>query len=118
MSDIWDSREADFKPLDVISREFGLKEDKYDNFSLMADQFGEQYAHLLIQHPNDSLADDWIGAFEDFDSLRPTFLFQTSQNYCLESLLHTQELCNPPCDLCIYNRPIVSLAHLPPFPTS
>ena len=47
-SEIWDSREADFKPFNVIFREFVLKEEESDNFSLMADQFEEQHAHLLI----------------------------------------------------------------------
>ena len=39
LHDIWNEVEADFKPLDVLSLQYGLKDEEFEAFSLMADQF-------------------------------------------------------------------------------
>ena len=87
LRDIWNPQEADFKPLDLLEREFGLKEDEFDRFSFLADHISEQYAHLLLQDPDSIVIGDWIGAFCNDETPRPTFLFQTSQSFCPDSIL-------------------------------
>ena len=80
--------------MDLLEREFGLTEDEFDRFSFLADHISEQYAHLLIQDPNSIVIGDWLGAFCN-ETPRPTFLFQTSQSFCPDSVLDSQELSNP-----------------------
>ena len=49
LRDIWNVEEADFKPLDVLSNQFGLNEEEFEKISLMDDYITKAYAHLLIQ---------------------------------------------------------------------
>ena len=77
LCEIWNFEEANFKALNMLAREFGLNQDKFKRFSLMADHISEQYAHLLIQELEMIVAGDWIGAFNNAKTPRPTFLFQT-----------------------------------------
>ena len=95
LRDVWAHEEADFKSLDALEAEFGLKENEFDVFSSLADYFSDACAHLLTQQPDSIVVGDWIGAFSPGNT-RPSFLYQTSPSFYPDSLRSTQELCYPP----------------------